>query len=166
MNGFVECLRELPVFANYLDNFCKVDVRLRSIFPSMLTLKKSLSTLLVLAIAVSPVLAEGNEAKAATPPEANSNNVAAASAPASPSLTSSAADANVMALLGLLVMKGVLARNEANAIRNAAPTATVSSTGGSAEAQRGGERGGFIRDSQPRSAAFRPADSGRSDSRD
>ena len=142
MNGFVECLRELPVFANYLDNFCKVDVRLRSIFPSMLTLKKSLSTLLVLAIAVSPVLAEGNEAKAATPPEANSNNVAAASASASPSLTSSAADAN------------------------AAPTATVSSTGGSAEAQRGGERGGFIRDSQPRSAAFRPADSGRSNSRD
>jgi hypothetical protein len=88
----------------------------------MLTLKRSLSTLLVLVIAVAPVLAEGNEAKAATPPEANSNNTEAASAPASPSLTSFGADANVMALLGLLVMKGVLAPNEANAIRNAAPT--------------------------------------------
>src|SRR5580658_4400908 len=123
------------IVANYLDNLCKVDVRFRSIFrakeltnrenqepPSMLTLKKSLSTLLVLALSVAPVLAESNEAKAANPPEANSNNAEAASAPASPSLTSSATDANVMALLGLLVMKGVLAPNEANAIRNAAPT--------------------------------------------
>jgi hypothetical protein len=89
----------------------------------MLTLRKSLSTLLVLALSVAPVLAESNEAKIANPPEANSNKAEAASAPASPSLTSSATDANVMALLGLLVMKGVLAPNEANTIRNTAPTA-------------------------------------------
>jgi hypothetical protein len=89
----------------------------------MLTLRKSLSTLLVLAISVAPVLAEGNEAKTAATNESNSNSAEAAATPASPSLTSSATNANVTALLGVLVMKGVLAPNEANAIRNTAPTA-------------------------------------------
>ena len=92
----------------------------------MLTLKQLLSSLLVLAIAASPVMAGSNDAKTASGNTANAANTTSAEATppaASPNLSSSAADANVTALLGVLVMKGVLAPNEADAIRNAAPTA-------------------------------------------
>jgi len=92
----------------------------------MLTLKQLLSSLLVLAIAASPVMAGSNDAKTDSGNTANAANTTSAEATppaASPNLSSSAADANVTALLGVLVMKGVLAPNEADAIRNAAPTA-------------------------------------------
>ena len=96
----------------------------------MLTLKQLLSSLLVLAIAASPVMAGSNDAKTASGNTANAANTASAEATpaaASPNLSSPAADANVTALLGVLVMKGVLAPNEANAIRNAAPNSSNSS---------------------------------------
>ncbi|MFZ1998586.1 MAG: hypothetical protein WBV26_19555 [Candidatus Sulfotelmatobacter sp.] len=89
----------------------------------MLTLKQLLSSLLVLAITASPVMAGSNDAKTASENTANTATAEATPAAASPSLTSPAGDANVMALLGVLVMKGVLAPNEANAIRNADPKA-------------------------------------------
>ncbi len=87
----------------------------------MLTWKQSLSTLLVLATAVTPTLAENNEAKSANPSAASANSAEASPAPASPSLKLAATDANITALLGVLVMKGVLAPNEANSIQNASP---------------------------------------------
>jgi len=93
----------------------------------MLTPQKLLSTLLVLAITAVPVMAGSNEAKTAS--ESAANAVATTTpaevspAPAGPSLASPTGDANVTALLGVLVMKGVLAPSEANAIRNAAPSA-------------------------------------------
>jgi hypothetical protein len=71
-------------------------------------------------------MAGSNDDKTASGNTANAANTTSAEATppaASPNLSSSAADANVTALLGVLVMKGVLAPNEANAIRNAAPTA-------------------------------------------
>jgi hypothetical protein len=99
----------------------------------MLKLRSWLSSLLVLAITATPVVAENNDAKTA-----NSNAASTASADASPAaaspnpspnpspslnINSTTTDSNVTALLGVLVMKGVLAPSEANAIRNAAPTA-------------------------------------------
>jgi len=92
----------------------------------MLTLQRLSSSLLVLAITALPVMAGSNDDKTASGNTANAANTTSAEATppaASPNLSSSAADANVTALLGVLVMKGVLAPNEANAIRNAAPTA-------------------------------------------
>jgi hypothetical protein len=97
----------------------------------MLKLRSWLSSLLVLAITAAPVMAGNNKAR----PENNNAASAEASAAASPdpspspspsiglSLTSSTSDSNVTALLGVLVMKGVLAPSEANSIRNAAPSA-------------------------------------------
>jgi len=89
----------------------------------MSTLKRLLSSLLVLAITASPVMAGSNDAKPATENTANEANAGATPAAASPTLSPAAGDANVTALLGVLVMKGVLAPTEANAIRNAAPNA-------------------------------------------
>jgi len=94
----------------------------------MSTSKSLLSSLLMLAFATAPALAGSNDAKpanenAANAPSAAATSAEAAPAPASPSLAPTAGDANVTALLGVLVMKGVLAPNEANAIRNAAPEA-------------------------------------------
>ncbi|MGA6986573.1 MAG: hypothetical protein WBZ01_11010 [Terriglobales bacterium] len=97
----------------------------------MLKLKNWLSSLLVLAITALPVMA-GNDAKtdgnAANGTGAGATAAAASPAPSpapspSPSVGLGAAtgDANVTALLGVLVMKGVLAPSEANAIRNASP---------------------------------------------
>jgi hypothetical protein len=92
----------------------------------MLTPKKLLSSLLLLAITALPALAGSNDAK---PNEAASNaansvtNADPTPAAASPSLAPTAGEANVTALLGVLVMKGVLAPGEANAIRNATPAA-------------------------------------------
>ncbi|HVI07842.1 MAG TPA: hypothetical protein VND65_06060 [Candidatus Binatia bacterium] len=83
-------------------------------------MKRWLSSWLVLAIAAGPALAGSNDGKPASENNANANNAEPAAA-ASPSLAPAATDANVTALLGVLVMKGVLAPGEANAIHNAAP---------------------------------------------
>ena len=89
----------------------------------MLNLNKWLSSLLLLAVAAVPVLAGSNDANPANTSAANTTGAEATPAAASPSLTPTAGDANITALLGVLVMKGVLAPAEANAIRNAAPEA-------------------------------------------
>src|SRR5579859_5129308 len=86
----------------------------------MLKWKKWICSSLVVAATVAPVLAgtkDAADAKPETPPSA------AAQPSANGTTLSPAANANVTALLGLLVMKGVLAPNEANEIRNAAPDA-------------------------------------------
>lgn len=92
-------------------------------------LKKWLCSSLLAAASLAPVLAfagadDGADAKNSG--SANTANAAAAAAaPATPSpvpnLTPTSGIANVTALLGVLVRKGVLAPAEANAIRNAAP---------------------------------------------
>jgi hypothetical protein len=91
----------------------------------MSTLKQLLWSLTVLSITVVPLMAESNDAK--TSKENAANAAEAAATPPSPSpaasLTPAAGNTNVTALLGVLVMKGVLAPAEANAIRNAAPEA-------------------------------------------
>ncbi len=92
----------------------------------MLKLKGWLLSLLVLALTAAPVMAGNNDAKTET--ENTANTAATEGSPTigspSPSLGSSATagDANITALLGVLVMKGVLAPTEANAIKNATPT--------------------------------------------
>ena len=80
------------------------------------------ASLLVLAITASPVMAGSNEAKPGSESAANTTPAEETAGPA-PNLILPAGEANVTALLGVLVMKGVLAPNEANAIRNAAPSA-------------------------------------------
>ena len=89
----------------------------------MSTLNRILVSLLVFAITALPVMAGNNEAKAAN--EATTTPTAAEPAPAaaSPNLAPTTSGANITALLGVLVTKGVLAPNEATAIRNAAPEA-------------------------------------------
>ncbi len=95
----------------------------------MLKLKSWLLSLLVMAITAVPVMAGNNDAKTENGNAANTTSAEASPAAASPSpspspsLTSTTVDSNVTALLGVLVMKGVLAPTEANAIRNATPTA-------------------------------------------
>ncbi len=88
---------------------------------SKLTSNKLLSSLLLFAIAAAPAVAEGNDAKPVKETAASTTSAEPAAAAASPNLTPAAANVNVTALLGVLVMKGVLAPAEANAIRNAAP---------------------------------------------
>ncbi|MGA9544410.1 MAG: hypothetical protein WBQ85_12625 [Candidatus Sulfotelmatobacter sp.] len=88
-------------------------------------LKQLLWCLLMLAIAAVPLMAGGNDPKTA---KENGVDVAeAAAVPGSPtpapSLTATPGNANVTALLGVLVKKGVLGAAEADAIRNAAPDA-------------------------------------------
>ena len=80
----------------------------------------------LLAVAsVVPALAGAKDAADAKNPAETTANPAAQPAPpaANPNLTPAASNANVTALLGVLVMKGVLVPAEANAIRNAAPDA-------------------------------------------
>jgi hypothetical protein len=94
----------------------------------MSTLKKLLSSLLVLAITAAPVMAGSNDAKTANKDAANATSAettpaAATPAAASPNISPTGGDANITALLGVLVMKGVLAPAEANSIRNATATA-------------------------------------------
>ncbi len=91
----------------------------------MLTLKRLLWSLIVLAITAAPLMAGSDDAKTAKEDAANASEAAAAPASPNPaaSLTPASGSANVTALLGVLVMKGVLAPAEANAIRNAAPEA-------------------------------------------
>ena len=89
----------------------------------MLKLKKLLPSLLVLAITALPVMAGSNDAKTANENAANATSAEAAPAGPSPSLAPTAGNANVTALLGVLVIKGVLAPSEAKAIQGAAPEA-------------------------------------------
>ena len=86
----------------------------------MSTVRKLSSSLLLLAVTALPVMAGSSEAKPANT-AANTSSAEPSPAAASPSLTVTASDANVTALLGVLVMKGVLAPSEANAIHSAAP---------------------------------------------
>jgi hypothetical protein len=88
-------------------------------------LKQLLWCLLVLALSAVPLMAGGND-----PKTAKENGVDAAEAAAvpgspspAPSLTATPGNANVTALLGVLVKKGVLGAAEADAIGNAAPEA-------------------------------------------
>lgn len=84
---------------------------------------------LLVAVSVVPVLAGTKDATdTKTPAEttanpASGNPVAQPAAAANPNINPAAGSANVTALLGVLVMKGVLAPAEANAIRDAAPDA-------------------------------------------
>src|SRR5271163_2857912 len=91
--------------------------------PSMLTAKRVVSWLLVLAIPAMPAMAGSNDAKTASENTGSTTAAASAAANPNPSPTPALGNANVTALLGVLVMKGVLAPTEANAIRNAAPEA-------------------------------------------
>ncbi len=82
--------------------------------------------MLALAILAIPATAENNGAKtdagSAAADSGSAVSTSAATSP-SPSLPSQASDANVSALLSALVKKGVLTPTDANAIRNASPTA-------------------------------------------
>ena len=87
--------------------------------------KQWICSSLLAVVSVAPVLAGTKDATdAKTPAETTTGNPAAQPAPAAnASPTPVAGSGNVTALLGVLVMKGVLAPAEANAIRNAAPEA-------------------------------------------
>ncbi len=91
----------------------------------MFALRSWLSSLIVLAIMAVPVMAANNDAKPASDNAANTTNEASPSPNPSPSpsvsLAAATSDANVAALLGVLVQKGVLAPSEANAIKAAVP---------------------------------------------
>jgi hypothetical protein len=89
----------------------------------MSTLKQVLVCLIVMAVSAMPLMAGGNEAKPANGNAANAEPAAAANPNPSPNLTATPGNANVTALLGVLVKKGVLGSAEADAIRNAAPEA-------------------------------------------
>ena len=89
----------------------------------MLKLKKWMWTLLTLAITAVPVMAGSNDAKTAKEDAANTTSAEPAPAAPSPNLAPTAGDANVNALLGVLVRKGVLAPTEADSIRSADPKA-------------------------------------------
>ena len=87
----------------------------------MSKLKRWMGSALLVVVSVGPVFAGTKDAAEPKAP------AAAAGAPAEPAATPNvnvrAGNANLTALLGVLVMKGVLAPAEANAIRDAAPEA-------------------------------------------
>src|SRR6202035_1505400 len=89
----------------------------------MSKLRKWLCTSLLTVVATAPVMAGSDD----TVPANNGTgpNATAAEPAPSPALspTSAIGNSNVTALLGVLVMKGVLAPSEANAIQGAAPEA-------------------------------------------
>ena len=103
----------------------------------MLKLKVWLLGLLVMAIMAAPAMAGNNDSKKANGNAASTTSTEGSPTAGDPSptpspspspnvglgLAPSASDTNVTALLGVLVMKGVLAPTEANAIRDASPTA-------------------------------------------
>ena len=94
----------------------------------MLKWKQWTCSLALAAVCVAPVLAGTKDATDAKAPSETANpssaKTAAQPAPAAnPNPTPGTKGANVTALLGVLVMKGVLAPAEANAIRDAAPEA-------------------------------------------
>ena len=88
----------------------------------MSTLREWISSLLVLAITTVPVMAGSNDGKTGKDNSTNGSGVEATPA-VTPNLSATPGEANVTALLNVLVTKGVLAPNEANAIRNAVPNA-------------------------------------------
>ncbi len=88
----------------------------------MQKLKHWICSSLLVVVSVAPVLAGTKDATdSKAPAETTANPVAQPAAAANANVTP--ASANVTALLGVLVMKGVLAPSEANAIRTAAPEA-------------------------------------------
>jgi hypothetical protein len=88
----------------------------------MAKLKHWICSSLLVVVSVAPALAGTKDATdAKTPAETTANPAAQPAAAANPNMTPIAGNANVTALLGVLVLKGVLAPSEANAIRNAAP---------------------------------------------
>jgi hypothetical protein len=90
----------------------------------MSTLKQVWLCLIVMAVTVVPLMAGSNDAKPANGNAANAEAAAAAANPnPSPNLTAAPGNANVAALLAVLVKKGVLGSAEADAIRTAAPEA-------------------------------------------
>src|SRR3974390_3180094 len=84
----------------------------------MLKWKQYICSSLLVVVSAAPALAGAKDATDAKAPAETTANPAALPAPAANPV---AGNANVTALLGVLVMKGVLAPGEANAIRNAAP---------------------------------------------
>src|SRR5580698_10155819 len=96
-----------------------------------MNLKRCLCSSLLAAVSLSAVFVfagTNDGANAKNSSSTNPSNAAAAAAEpinpnTSPNLGPSSANTNVTALLGVLVMKGVLAPAEANAIRDAAPEA-------------------------------------------
>jgi hypothetical protein len=92
-----------------------------------MTPKKWLCSSLLAAVSVAPVLvfaATNEAADAKNTPSANAANADPAASPnLSPRPASVVGSANITALLGVLVMKGVLNPAEANSIRNSAPDA-------------------------------------------
>ncbi|MFZ3279042.1 MAG: hypothetical protein WA182_19265 [Candidatus Sulfotelmatobacter sp.] len=90
----------------------------------MLKMKTWLVSLIMLALTAVPVLAGSSDGKPATGGAAKAESAAAAANPdPSPNLSATPGKANVTALLGVLVKKGVLGAAEAEAIRNAVPEA-------------------------------------------
>ncbi len=90
----------------------------------MLKMKTWLVSLIVLTLTAVPVMAGSNDAKPASGSAADAESAAVAANPnPSPDLSAIPGNANVAALLGVLVKKGVLGAAEADAIRNAAPEA-------------------------------------------
>ncbi len=89
----------------------------------MSTLKQVCLCLIVMAVTVVPLMAGGNDAKPVNGNGANAEAAAAANPNPSPNLSAAPGNANVTALLAVLVKKGVLGSAEADAIRNAAPEA-------------------------------------------
>ncbi len=89
----------------------------------MSKLRKWLCTSLLTVVATAPVMAGSDDAVPAN--NGTGTNATAAEPAPSPALnpTSAIGNSNVTALLGVLVMKGVLAPAEANAIQGAAPEA-------------------------------------------
>jgi hypothetical protein len=81
----------------------------------MSKLKQWMSSLLVAAITVVPVMAENNNAKTANE-NATATTGADAGNAANPRLASTTGDANVTALLGVLVSKGVINAEEAKSL--------------------------------------------------
>lgn len=86
-------------------------------------LKPWIHSSLLLVLTVAPVLAGTKDAADSKPAAETAEAAAQPAAAASPSFTPAAGSANVTALLGVLVMKGVLSPSEANSIGNAAPEA-------------------------------------------
>ncbi len=88
--------------------------------------KQGILAAVVAVLSVAPATAGSNDSDAKA--SGNAVNTAAqpsATATATPSPVPSATHANVTALLGVLVMKGILAPAEANAIKDAAPEAEM-----------------------------------------
>ena len=83
--------------------------------------KQFICSLVLALLSVAPLAAGTKDAADATTPAAKSD--AQPVAVANSNVTPGAENGNITALLGVLVMKGVLTPNEANAIRNAAPDA-------------------------------------------